>query len=81
MAAAIISDVAYGEKEIAGPRQKLAQFLLDFGLQEEYVCFSVLLVKKLGCSHGETKRIYLNRALGGNRHYCTIDGDINAGTA
>jgi hypothetical protein len=28
--------------------------------------------------HVQTKRIYLNRAFGGDFHYCVIDGDIAA---
>jgi len=32
-------------------------------------------------NHAQTKRIYLNRASGGNRHCCAIDGDIDAGAA
>ena len=28
----------------------------------------------------QTKRIYLNRAVGGNCHYCIVDGDIDART-
>jgi len=29
----------------------------------------------------QTRGIYLNRAVGGNRYHCDIDGDIDAGTA
>ena len=32
-------------------------------------------------NHAQTKRIYLNRAFGGDRYYCVIDGDLDAGTA
>jgi len=31
--------------------------------------------------YAQTKRIYLNRAFGGNRHYCVIDGNLDAGAA
>ena len=32
-------------------------------------------------NHAQTKRIYLNRAFGGDRYYCVVDGDLDAGTA
>jgi len=32
-------------------------------------------------NHAQKKRIYIDRALGGNRHYCIIDGNLDAGAA
>jgi hypothetical protein len=31
--------------------------------------------------HAQRKRLYLNRASGGNRHHCGVDGDIAADIA
>jgi hypothetical protein len=40
----------------------------------------VLPVEKLDYHHEQTKRIHLNRTFGGDRYYCAIDGNTDAGT-
>ena len=37
--------------------------------------------KKKVNHHGQTKRIYANRIIGGNCYYCAVNGDTNACTA
>jgi len=37
--------------------------------------------KEKGKCYARTKRLYFNRALGGDCHHCLVDGDIDAGTA
>ena len=36
-------------------------------------------VKELDEFHGQTKRLYTNRASGGNCYHCSADGDTDAG--
>jgi hypothetical protein len=38
-------------------------------------------LKEKGKYHARTKRIYVNRAFGGDCHHCLADGDIDAGAA
>jgi hypothetical protein len=35
--------------------------------------------RKKGCHYGQTKGFYVNRTSGGDRYYCAIDGNIDAG--
>jgi hypothetical protein len=36
--------------------------------------------KRRGDFHAKAQRLYVNRAAGGNCHYCVVDGYIDAGT-
>jgi hypothetical protein len=38
-----------------------------------------LSLKEKGKRHARTKGLYINRTLGGDRNYCAIDGNTDAG--
>ena len=64
------------------PYRQVTIFFIDFGLADCIINmggFFLAVLRKGGYSCAQTTRIYADRTAGGNRYYCVVDGDIDAG--
>ena len=66
--------------ELKLAKVKWGTFLLILMLKQDMIDIDSLM-ERYRCRYEQTKRIYFDRAAGGDCHHCFVDGDIDAGIA